>query len=278
MLFEDRPQLGSYELGRMEPFCITARDGLELHGYLTSPPGVERRHLPTVLLVHGGPWARDVWGYDPQVQWLANRGYLVVQVNFRGSTGYGKRFLNSGDRQWGAAMHDDLIDTVRWTVAEGYADEHRIAIQGGSYGGYAALVGATFTPDVFACAVDLVGPSNLRTLIESIPPYWEPMIVQFHRRIGHPETDRALLWERSPLSRADQVAVPLLIAQGANDPRVKQAESEQFVAALQERDIDHEYLLFEDEGHGFAKPENRLRFYAAVESFLARHLGGRQEP
>jgi dipeptidyl aminopeptidase/acylaminoacyl peptidase len=277
LLFEDRPELGSYELGRMEPFRITARDGLELQGYLTSPPGVERRDLPTVLLVHGGPWARDVWGYDPQVQWLTNRGYLVVQVNFRGSTGYGKRFLNAGDREWGAAMHDDLIDTVRWAVAEGYADEDRIGIQGGSYGGYAALVGATSTPEVFACAVDLVGPSNLRTLIESIPPYWEPMIVQFHTRIGHPQHDADLLWDRSPLSRVDRVSIPVLIGQGANDPRVKQAESEQFVAALNEQGIDHEYLLFEDEGHGFAKPRNRLRFYAAVEAFLARHLGGRQE-
>jgi len=278
LLFEDRPRLGDYTLGTMEPFRVTARDGLELQGYLTAPPGTDRRDLPTVLLVHGGPWARDIWGYDPQVQWLANRGYLVLQVNFRGSTGYGKRFLNAGDRQWAAAMHDDLVDTVRWAVGEGFADPDRVAIQGGSYGGYAALVGATFTPEVFACAVDLVGPSNLQTLIASIPPYWEPLIAQFHTRMGHPEHDADLLWERSPLSRAEQVSIPLLIGQGANDPRVKQAESEQFVTVLRDRGIDHEYLLFEDEGHGFAKPDNRLRFYAAVEAFLARHLGGRQEP
>ncbi|TVR35877.1 MAG: S9 family peptidase [Nitriliruptor sp.] len=278
LLFEDRPELGRYDLATMEPFRMTARDGLELQGYLTAPIGTERRDLPTVLLVHGGPWARDLWGYDPQVQWLANRGYLVLQVNFRGSTGYGKRFLNAGDRAWGAAMHDDLVDTVRWAVEQGFADPDRVAIQGGSYGGYAALVGATFTPEVFACAVDLVGPSNLQTLIASIPPYWEPLIAQFHTRIGHPEHDAGLLWERSPLSRAGQVSIPLLIGQGANDPRVKQAESEQFVTALREQGIDHEYLLFEDEGHGFAKPENRLTFYAAVEAFLAKHLGGRQEP
>lgn len=278
LLFEDRPTLGRYDLAPMEPFRLAARDGLELHGYLTAPPGEDRRDLPTVLLVHGGPWARDLWGYDPQVQWLANRGYLVLQVNFRGSTGYGKRFLNAGDRQWGAAMHDDLIDTVRWAVERGFADPDRVAIQGGSYGGYAALVGATFTPEVFACAVDLVGPSNLQTLLASIPPYWEPLVAQFHTRIGHPEADAELLWDRSPLSRAEQVSIPVLIGQGANDPRVKQAESEQFVTALRDRGIDHEYLLFGDEGHGFAKPANRLRFYAAVETFLARHLGGRREP
>lgn len=277
-LFEDRPALGGFSLSRMEPFTVTARDGLELHGYLTVPHGVDDpRNLPTVLNVHGGPWARDTWGYHPEVQWLADRGYLVLQVNFRGSTGYGKDFLNAGDREWGAAMHTDLLDTVDWAVAQGYADPDRVAIYGGSYGGYAALAGVTFTPDRFACAVDLVGPSNLKTLIESVPPYWAPMIAQFHNRVGNPETDEAFLWERSPLSRADQVARPLLIAQGANDPRVKQAESEQFVAALRERGIDHEYLLFEDEGHGFVKPENRMRFYAAAEAFLAKHLGGHQE-
>jgi dipeptidyl aminopeptidase/acylaminoacyl peptidase len=278
-LFEDRPPLGSYTLSQMEPFTVTARDGLELHGYLTRPhDALASAPLPTVLNVHGGPWARDTWGYHPEVQWLADRGYLVLQVNFRGSTGYGKDFLNAGDREWGEAMHTDLLDTVDWAVEQGYADPGRVAIYGGSYGGYAALAGVTFTPDRFACAVDLVGPSNLRTLIESVPPYWAPMIAQFHNRVGNPETDAELLWERSPLSKADQVARPLLIAQGANDPRVKQAESEQFVAALRERGIDHEYLLFEDEGHGFVKPENRMRFYAAAEAFLAKHLGGQQEP
>ncbi|MEX1177055.1 MAG: S9 family peptidase [Nitriliruptor sp.] len=273
-----RPELERYPLATMEPFSLTARDGLELHGYLTAPVDTERRDLPTVLVVHGGPWARDTWGYSAEVQWLANRGYLVLQVNFRGSTGYGKAFLNAGDREWGAAMHDDLLDTVGWAVDQGYADPDRVAIFGGSYGGYAALVGATLTPDAFACAVDLVGPSNLQTLIASVPPYWEPMIAQFHQRVGHPEHDAELLRERSPLTRADQVSIPVLIAQGANDPRVKQAESEQFVAALREKGIPHEYLLFEDEGHGFVKPANKERFYAATETFLAEHLGGRREP
>ena len=276
-LFEDRPELGAYELARMDPIRVTARDGLELQGYLTAPVGVEPRQLPTVLVVHGGPWARDAWGYDPEAQWLANRGYLVLQINFRGSAGYGKDFLNAGDREWGASMHDDLLDTVQWAVDAGYTDPQRVGIYGGSYGGYAALVGATLTPEWFACAVDLVGPSNLKTLIESVPEYWKPLIAQFHNRVGNPGTEPEFLWERSPLSRADQVSIPVLIAQGANDPRVKQAESEQFVAALRERAIDHEYLLFEDEGHGFAKPENRMRFYAATETFLARHLGGREE-
>ena len=185
--------------------------------------------------------------------------------------------MSAGDREWGRKMHDDLVDAVDWVVDQGYADRERIGIYGGSYGGYAALVGAAFTPDVFRCAVDVVGPSNLKTLIESIPPYWAPLVRQFHTRIGDPESDGELLWERSPLSRAGDIRIPLLIAQGANDPRVKQAESEQIVAALREKGIPHEYLLFEDEGHGFAKPENRLRFYAAAERFLAEHLGGRFE-
>ncbi|MDP8938147.1 MAG: S9 family peptidase [Actinomycetota bacterium] len=276
-LFEHQPALSEYTLASMEPFSFQARDGLTIHGYLTFPPGAGRTGLPAVLNVHGGPWARDTWGYDPEAQWLANRGYLCIQVNFRGSTGYGKDFVNAGDREWGAKMHDDLLDSVDWVVAQGHADPSKVAIYGGSYGGYAALVGAAFTPDVFACAVDIVGPSNLKTLIESIPPYWAPMIAQFHTRVGNPETEPDFVWERSPLSRAGDIRIPLLIAQGANDPRVKQAESEQIVAALTEKGIDHEYLLFPDEGHGFAKPENRLRFYAAAERFLARHLGGRFE-
>ncbi len=276
-LFEHQPALSDYVLSSMEPFSYTARDGLTVHGYLTFPHGLERRGLATVLNVHGGPWGRDAWGFDPEAQWLANRGYLCVQVNFRGSTGYGKDFVNAGDREWGAKMHDDLLDAVAWVVDQGYADPERVAVYGGSYGGYAALVGATFTPEVFACAVDLVGPSNLKTLIESIPPYWAPLIATFHTRVGNPDTEEDFLWSRSPLSKADNVSIPLLIAQGANDPRVKQAESEQIVAALRGKGIDHEYLLFEDEGHGFAKPENRLRFYAHAERFLAEHLGGRCE-
>jgi len=277
-LFTHRPGLERYALARMEPFSFTARDGLTIHGYLTFPPGVERSGLPAVVNVHGGPWARDAWGFNPEAQWLANRGYLCVQVNFRGSTGYGKRFVSAGDREWGARMHDDVVDAVRWVVDRRYADPARVAIYGGSYGGYEALVGATFTPEVFRCAVDIVGPSNLKTLIESTPPYWKPLIAQFHARVGDPATEADFLWSRSPLSRADQIRIPLLIAQGANDPRVKQAESEQIVAALKEKGIPFEYMLFPDEGHGFAKPENRLRFYAAAERFLAHHLGGRFEP
>ena len=276
-LFEHQPALSQYTLAPMEPFSFTARDGLVIHGYATFPPDGPRAALPTVLNVHGGPWARDAWGYDAEAQWLANRGYLSIQVNFRGSTGYGKAFVNAGDREWGAKMQDDLTDAVAHAVAEGWADPKRVAIYGGSYGGYAALAGATFTPEVYCCAVDIVGPSNLKTLIETVPPYWAPMIAQFHRRVGNPEKDVDFLWSRSPLSRADQISIPLLIAQGANDPRVKQAESEQIVAALVDAGIDHEYMLFPDEGHGFAKPDNRMVFYAAAEKFLARHLGGRAE-
>jgi dipeptidyl aminopeptidase/acylaminoacyl peptidase len=277
-LFHHQPALSQYVLAPMEPFSFAARDGLEIHGYLTFPVGADRQDLPAVLDVHGGPWARDAWGLNPEAQWFANRGYVCIQVNYRGSTGYGKDFVNAGDKQWGAKMHDDLLDAVAFVVGQGWVDADRVAIYGGSYGGYAALVGATFTPEVFRAAVDIVGPSNLKTLIESIPPYWAPLIAQFHTRVGNPETEADLLWSRSPLSRAADVQIPLLIAQGANDPRVKQAESEQIVAALKAKGIDHEYLLFPDEGHGFAKPENRLRFYAAAERFLATHLGGRAEP
>jgi dipeptidyl aminopeptidase/acylaminoacyl peptidase len=276
-LFEARPELSRYELAPMEPFSFAARDGLTIHGYLTFPPGADRFDLPTVLVVHGGPWARDAWGFDPHAQWLANRGYLCIQVNFRGSTGYGKAFLNAGDREWGAKMQDDLSDAVAHAISQGWADPAKVAIFGGSYGGYAALAGAAFTPDVYRCAVDVVGPSNLITLIQTIPPYWTPMISMFHRRVGDPEKDHDFLWSRSPLSVADQIRIPLLIAQGANDPRVKQAESEQIVAALDQHGIEYDYMLFPDEGHGFAKPENRLKFYAAADKFLSRHLGGRAD-
>jgi dipeptidyl aminopeptidase/acylaminoacyl peptidase len=276
-LFEHQPELSRYELAPMEPFSFTSRDGLTIHGYATFPPGAGRSGLPMVLNVHGGPWARDEWGFNPEAQWLANRGYLCLQVNFRGSTGYGKAFVNAGDREWGGRMHDDLVDAVAFATGQGWADPDRVAIYGGSYGGYAALVGAAFTPELFRCAIDIVGPSNLKTLIETVPPYWAPVIAQFHRAVGDPAKDADFLWSRSPLSRADNIAVPLLIAQGANDPRVKQAESEQIVAALEKAGIEHEYMLFPDEGHGFAKPENRLRFYAAAEKFLARYLGGRAE-
>jgi dipeptidyl aminopeptidase/acylaminoacyl peptidase len=276
-LFHHQPALSDYTLTHMEPFSFTARDGLEIHGYLTFPPGIERSDLPAVLMVHGGPWARDSWGFNAEAQWLANRGYVSIQVNFRGSTGYGKEFVNAGNKQWAAAMHDDLIDAVEYVVGQGWVDRKRVAISGGSYGGYAALVGATFTPDVFCCAVDVVGPSSLQTLIESIPPYWAPIVAQFHERVGNPETEADLLWERSPLSKVDQIRIPILVAQGANDPRVKQAESEQIVGAMREKGIDHVYLLFGDEGHGFAKPKNRMAFFQAAEKFLAKHLGGRYE-
>jgi dipeptidyl aminopeptidase/acylaminoacyl peptidase len=276
-LFDARPDLSAYTLARMEPISFTARDGLTIEGYLTLPPGAGRSALPMVLNVHGGPWARDGWGYHPEAQWLANRGYACLQVNYRGSTGYGKQFLNAGNKEWGAAMHEDLVDAVNWAVEEGVADPERVAIYGGSYGGYAALAGATFTPELFRCAVDIVGPSNLITLINSIPPYWSTFLSTFHERVGNPETEEEFLKSRSPLFSVERIKIPMLIAQGANDPRVKQAESEQIVAAMQEKGIDHEYLLFEDEGHGFARPENRLKFYAAAEKFLAEYLGGRAE-
>ena len=276
-LFDARPALSEYTLARMEPVSFTARDGLTIEGYLTLPPGAGRSALPMVLNVHGGPWARDGWGYHPEAQWLANRGYACLQVNYRGSTGYGKQFLNAGNKEWGAAMHEDLVDAVNWALGERVADPERVAIYGGSYGGYAALAGATFTPELFRCAVDIVGPSNLITLINSIPPYWSTFLATFHQRVGNPETEEEFLKSRSPLFSVERIKIPMLIAQGANDPRVKQAESEQIVAAMQEKGIDYEYLLFEDEGHGFARPENRLKFYAAAERFLAEYLGGRAE-
>jgi dipeptidyl aminopeptidase/acylaminoacyl peptidase len=276
-LFDNQPTLNDYTLATMEPVVFTSRDGLTVHGYLTLPPGQDRKNLPLVLNVHGGPQARDEWGYRPEAQWLANRGYACLQVNYRGSTGYGKQFVNAGDREWGGKMHDDLIDAVHWAVEQGIANPQRVAIYGGSYGGYAALLGATFTPDVFTCAVDIVGPSNLITLIKSVPPYWATFLASLYRRVGNPDTDEEFLKSRSPLFKVDQIKIPILIAQGANDPRVKQAESEQIVEAMKRKGIDYEYMLFPDEGHGFAKPENRLKFYAAAEKFLARHLGGRYE-
>jgi len=278
LLFTNRSRLRKFELAKMTPISFTARDGLTLHGYLTLPVGLDPKKLPMVLNVHGGPWGRDVWGFGAEAQWLANRGYAVLQVNFRGSTGYGKKFLNAGDREWGAKMHDDLVDAKRWAVSQGYADPEKVCIYGGSYGGYATLVGVTFTPDEFSCGVDIVGPSSLVTLIKSIPPYWTPIKSVFDKRVGKVETEVEFLNSRSPLYRADQIKVPLLIAQGANDPRVKQAESDQIVAAMRKNNCPVEYLVFPDEGHGFARPENRLIFYAAAEQFLATQLGGRVEP
>ncbi len=275
-LFVNQPELSNYTMARMRPVTFQASDGLIVHGYLTLPVGPEK-HLPMVLDVHGGPWARDSWGYNPEAQWFANRGYASLQINYRGSTGYGKDFLNAGNKEWGAKMHQDLVDGVHWAIEQGIADPKRVAIYGGSYGGYAALVGATFTPDLFCCAVDIVGPSNLITLIKTIPPYWSTVVSQFHTRVGNPDTEEEFLQSRSPLFKVDQIQIPMLIAQGANDPRVKQAESEQIVEAMKSKGIQYEYMLFPDEGHGFAKPENRLKFYAVAEKFLAQHLGGRYE-
>lgn len=285
-LFSNQPKLEGLQLASMQPVSYQARDGLTIHGYLTTPAGIplpplskgEHGGLPTVLLIHGGPWARDMWGYSPIVQWLANRGYAVLQPNFRGSTGYGKAFLNAGNREWAAKMHDDLIDAVNWLVQQGISDPQKIAIMGGSYGGYATLVGLTFTPDVFAAGVDIVGPSNLVTLMQSIPPYWAPMKAVFAHRLGNLETEEEFLKSRSPLFFADRIQKPLLIGQGANDPRVKQAESEQIVAAMHKANKPVEYVLYTDEGHGFARPENRLHFFAIAEEFLAKYLGGRFEP
>jgi dipeptidyl aminopeptidase/acylaminoacyl peptidase len=278
-LFASRPELAKYELAPMKPVTIKSRDGLELVSYLTLPMGVEAKKLPMVLFVHGGPWGRDVWGFNSEAQWLANRGYAVLQVNYRGSTSFGKKFLHAGDREWAGKMHDDLIDAVNWAIEESIADPKQVAIFGGSYGGYAALVGATFTPDVFACAVDVVGPSNLVTLLKSIPPYWEPMKKLFAVRVGDPEKEEEFLKSRSPLFKADRIRIPMLIAQGAKDPRVKQAESDQIVAAIRKAGKPVEYMVFKDEGHGFARPENSLKFNAAAEAFLAKHLqGGRMEP
>ena len=279
-LFVQRPKLDGLELAQMKPVVIKARDGLKLNSYLTLPAGIAAKNLPMVLLVHGGPWGRDVWGYNPLAQWFANRGYACLQVNFRASAGYGKKFLNAGNRQWGLKMHDDLIDAVDWAVKQGYANPGKVAIMGGSYGGYAALAGAAFTPEKFACAVDIVGPSNLKTLIASIPSYWKPMRAMFDVRMGNVDDpkDADLIRNASPLFKADKIIRPLLIGQGANDPRVKQAEAEQIVAAVEKNNGNVTYVLYPDEGHGFARPENRIDFNARAEAFLGACLGGRVEP
>jgi len=285
--YTTRPELVGAPLQPMHPLEIPARDGLTLPSYLTLPPGsdpdgdgVPNATVPMVLLVHGGPWARDGYGFNRAHQWLANRGYAVLSVNFRGSTGFGKAFVNAANLEWGAKMHDDLIDAVEWAVGRGVAQRDKVAIMGGSYGGYATLVGLTLTPETFACGVDIVGPSNLETLLATIPPYWEPQVKQFHERMGNPNTPegKQMLIDRSPLYRANAIVRPLLIGQGANDPRVKQAESDQIVAAMQADNIPVTYVVFPDEGHGFAKPTNNIAFNAVAENFLATCLGGRAEP
>ena len=286
-LFTDRSDLEGHDLAPMHPVVIPSRDGLDLVSYYTLPlesdpdgDGIPDEPLPTLLFVHGGPWGRDSWGYHPVHQWGANRGYAVLSVNFRASTGFGKAFINAGNQTWGVEMHHDLLDAVQWAVDQGVSDVDRVGIAGGSYGGYATLVGLTSTPGVFACGVDIVGPSNLVTLLKSIPPYWKPIRDVFAARVGDVRTrdGRALLTERSPLTHVDAIERPLLIAQGANDPRVDQAESDQIVSAMKAKGLPVTYALFPDEGHGFARPENWLAFFAVTEAFLAQHLGGRYEP
>ncbi|MBN8488117.1 MAG: S9 family peptidase [Burkholderiales bacterium] len=286
-LFTSRPELEGAPLVPMHALELKARDGLTLVSYLSLPKSADPKGsgrpaqpVPLVLLVHGGPWARDDHGYNSHHQWLANRGYAVLSVNFRGSTGFGKAFTSAGDLQWGRRMHDDLLDAVDWAVKNGITTREQVAIMGGSYGGYATLAGLTVTPTAFACGVDIVGPSNLFTLLEAIPPYWESFRQQLYRRMGDPTTDagKALLKERSPLTYAERIVRPLLIGQGANDPRVNVRESDQIVQAMAERKIPVTYVLFPDEGHGFARPVNAIAFNAVTEHFLARCLGGRAEP
>lgn len=286
-LFSARPALDGKPLVAMWPQEIKSRDGLNLVSYLTLPKNADANNdgkadkpVPMVLLVHGGPWGRDGYGYSSMAQWLANRGYAVLSVNYRGSTGFGKSFITAGDREWAAKMHDDLIDATDWAVKQNVTTKDQVAIMGGSYGGYATLVGMTFTPDAFKCGVDIVGPSNLNTLLSTIPPYWASFFEQFAKRVGDPRTadGKKLLADRSPLTHVDKISKPLLIGQGANDPRVKQDESDQIVKAMKAKNIPVTYVLFPDEGHGFARPENSKAFNAVAEGFLSKCLGGRAEP
>jgi dipeptidyl aminopeptidase/acylaminoacyl peptidase len=286
-LFANRDDLDDYPLVKMHTPVVKSRDGLDLVCYLSLPPGTDPENdgrpsspVPMVLLVHGGPWARDAWGLNPSHQWLANRGYAVLSVNYRGSTGFGKEFINAANGEWSGKMHDDLIDAVDWAINEGIAQRDKVAIMGGSYGGYATLVGLTFTPQVFACGVDIVGPSNLVTLLQNVPEYWIPFMPVMKVRVGDVDSEagREGLLARSPLSRVDKIERPLLIGQGANDPRVKKLESDQIVGAMTKHNIPVTYVLYPDEGHGFARPENRMSFNAVAEAFLAEQLGGRFEP
>ena len=285
-LFDTRSDLVGKPLVDMHPVVIKSRDGLDLVSYVSVPPHVEvdgdlnvSESVPMVLWVHGGPWARDAYGYSGIAQWLANRGYAVLQVNYRGSTGFGKDFVNAGAKEWAAAMHDDLIDAVDWAIAKGITREGEVAIGGGSYGGYATLVGVTFTPEKFACGVDIVGPSNLVTLLDSIPEYWQSFFEVLVNNVGDPRTEEGqrFLRSRSPLFLADRITKPLLIGQGANDPRVTQIEADQIVSAMQERNLPVTYVLYPDEGHGFGRAENADSFLAVSEVFLAGCLGGRYE-
>ena len=266
------PWLKSEELSEMHPISYKSRDGLTINGYLTLPKNKEAKNLPLIVNPHGGPWARDMWGFNPEVQLLANRGYAVLQVNFRSSTGYGKEFLQAGNKQWGLKIQDDITDGVQWAIDQGIADPKRIGIYGASFGGYATLAGITFTPDLYAAAVDYVGVSNIFTLLNTIPPYWETMREMFYERVGHPEKDKELLTAASPVFHAEKIKTPLFVAQGANDPRVNKAESDQIVEALRARGVDVEYMLKENEGHGFQNEENKIEFYNAMLKFLDSHL------
>ncbi len=272
-LFEASPWLDEGDLAEMQPITYTSRDGLTIHGYLTVPAGADPKNLPLVLNPHGGPWYRDSWRFNPEVQFLVNRGAAVLQVNYRGSLGYGRAFWEASFGQWGLTMQDDLTDAVRWAVDRGIADPRRIAIYGGSYGGYATLAGITKEPDLFACAVDYCGVSNLFTFLEGFPPYWEPMRAMIHEMVGDPDRDAERLKAASPLFHVDRIRCPLMVAQGANDPRVRKGESDQIVAALRDKGVDVEYLVKDNEGHGFANEENQFDFYRAMERFLERHLG-----
>mmetsp|Transcript_2328 Transcript_2328/g.3033 ORF Transcript_2328/g.3033 Transcript_2328/m.3033 type:complete len:644 (-) Transcript_2328:31-1962(-) len=275
-LFVSKPELLKYKFAQMEDVRIKARDGLEIVGYLTRAD--TEKKTPLILLVHGGPWARDFWGFNQQAQWFANRGYATLQVNYRGSTSYGKNFLHKGDGQWGVGtMQHDLTDSVQWAIDEGIADPDNICIYGGSYGGYATLAGLAFTPKIYKCGVDIVGPSNIKTLLDSIPAYWGPLRNDMLKKIGDVDTDEEFNRKISPLFHIDKIEAPLLIGQGANDPRVKQAEADQIAFAMQKKEIPVEYVLYPDEGHGFARPDNRIDFNARAEQFLATHLGGRAE-
>ncbi|MEA0564429.1 S9 family peptidase [Lysinibacillus irui] len=266
------PWLNPEELAEMHPISYKSRDGLIINGYLTLPKNKEAKNLPLIVNPHGGPWARDMWGFNPEVQLLANRGYAVLQVNFRSSTGYGKEFLQAGNKQWGLKIQDDITDGVQWAIDQGIADPERIGIYGASFGGYATLAGITYTPDLYAAAVDYVGVSNIFTLLNTIPPYWETMRDMFYERVGHPEKDKELLTAVSPIFHADKIKTPLFVAQGANDPRVNKAESDQIVEALRARGVDVEYMLKDNEGHGFANEENRIEFYNAMVKFFDSHL------
>jgi dipeptidyl aminopeptidase/acylaminoacyl peptidase len=277
--YKIREKIPRADLAEMKPVHYKSSDGLEIPAYLTLPKGVPAKNLPTIIFPHGGPWGRDNWGYNGYAQFFANRGYAVLSMNFRGSTGYGKKFEDAGNQQWGRKMQDDVTWGVKYLVDEGIADPKRVGIFGGSYGGYATLAGVAFTPDLYAAAVDLFGPSNLITLLDSIPPYWEPIRQMFYQRMGNPTTPegKALLIERSPLTSATKIKTPLLIAQGANDPRVNHAESEQIVIALRDRGFPVEYILIPDEGHGFARPVNNMASIMATEIFFAKYLGGRDQ-